>query len=104
MSACHVHHPDAPHTPAARAAPVAARRGALLVAGCPHWQARDMTPDAEPHDLAAMNPTGRFTDRAADYVKYRPDYPTAAFDAVLGGLGDPARVHAVDVGAGTGIS
>ncbi|MGH2570868.1 MAG: class I SAM-dependent methyltransferase, partial [bacterium] len=53
------------------------------------------------HDL---DPRGRFTDRAADYVRYRPDYPAAAIDHVLNGLGDPSRLTAADVGAGTGIS
>ena len=51
-----------------------------------------------------MNPTGRFTDRAADYVKFRPDYPTAAFDLMVRGLGEPSELVAADVGAGTGIS
>ena len=46
----------------------------------------------------------RFGDRAADYARYRPSYPPAAIDAILDALGDPARLHAVDVGAGTGIS
>jgi SAM-dependent methyltransferase len=46
----------------------------------------------------------RFSDRAADYARYRPTYPAAAIDAVLEGLGVPANVLAVDVGAGTGIS
>ena len=59
-------------------------------------------PEAEP--LHQMNPTGRFSDRAADYVRYRPAYPAAAFDAILGGLPDPSRLVAADVGAGTGIS
>ena len=58
----------------------------------------------EPRDgpLHAMDPTGRFSDRAGDYVKYRPDYPAAAIDAVIEGLAPP--VLATDVGAGTGIS
>lgn len=51
-----------------------------------------------------MDPTGRFSDRAADYARFRPDYPAAAWDAVLEGLGDPATLDAADVGAGTGIS
>ncbi len=55
--------------------------------------------DAELFDL---DPTGRFSDRAADYVRYRPDYPAAALDAMLAGLATP--VLAADVGAGTGIS
>jgi len=62
-----------------------------------------MRPDAL-GDPASLDPTGRFSDRADDYVKYRPDYPAAAIDAVLEGLGDPAALVAADVGAGTGIS
>ncbi|HLQ38662.1 MAG TPA: class I SAM-dependent methyltransferase [Planctomycetota bacterium] len=50
------------------------------------------------------DPTRRFSDRAEDYAKYRPGYPPAAFDALLAGLGDPARLVAADIGAGTGIS
>lgn len=64
-----------------------------------------MTPErADDLGLAGMNPTGRFSDRAADYVRYRPDYPAAAITCVLEGLGDPAAIRAADVGAGTGIS
>jgi SAM-dependent methyltransferase len=51
-----------------------------------------------------VRPTERFTDRAADYVKYRPSYPAAAIDCVLDGLGDPAALVAADIGAGTGIA
>jgi SAM-dependent methyltransferase len=51
-----------------------------------------------------MDPTSRFGDRAADYRRYRPDYPRGAIDAILRGLGDPTLLLAVDVGAGTGIS
>ena len=58
----------------------------------------------EPVDLSAMDPTGRFSDRAEDYRRFRPDYPAAALDAILAGAGDPARLVAADVGAGTGIS
>jgi SAM-dependent methyltransferase len=54
--------------------------------------------------LSELDPTGRFGDRASDYVKYRPSYPAAAIDAVLAGLGSPASLHAADIGAGTGIS
>jgi SAM-dependent methyltransferase len=54
--------------------------------------------------LHSLDPTGRFSDRAADYAMYRPSYPSAAVDAVLSGLGEPTRLRAVDVGAGTGIS
>ena len=51
-----------------------------------------------------LDPTGRFADRASDYVKYRPSYPASAIDAVLGGCGEPSSLHAADIGAGTGIS
>src|SRR2546427_12019482 len=51
-----------------------------------------------------LNPTGRFSDRAEDYRRYRPDYPAAALNAILEGLGDPAELEAADVGAGTGIA
>ena len=58
------------------------------------------------HDelLAGLDPTRRFSDRAADYVKWRPDYPAAAFDCMLDGLDPPDTLVAADVGAGTGIS
>jgi SAM-dependent methyltransferase len=54
--------------------------------------------------LSDLDPTGRFGDRARDYVKYRPSYPDAAIDSVLEGLAEPASLSAADVGAGTGIS
>ncbi|HEY6867510.1 MAG TPA: class I SAM-dependent methyltransferase [Candidatus Eisenbacteria bacterium] len=57
-----------------------------------------------PDDLALdrLDPTRRFTDRAGDYARFRPDYPAAAVDAILGGLAAADPV-AADVGAGTGI-
>lgn len=51
-----------------------------------------------------MNPTQRFTGRAADYVIGRPSYPAAAIDALFEGLGDPNALTVADLGAGTGIS
>ena len=51
----------------------------------------------EPFDL---NPTGRFSDRVDDYVRYRPTYPAAAVTCALDGA-PPGPI--VDVGAGTGI-
>jgi SAM-dependent methyltransferase len=55
-------------------------------------------------DLHTRNPTGRFSDRASEYRRYRPSYPPGAIDAVLAGLGEGSRLTAADVGAGTGIS
>jgi SAM-dependent methyltransferase len=46
----------------------------------------------------------RFSDRATDYVKYRPTYPAEAIDTLLEGLGPSDLLVAADVGAGTGIS
>jgi SAM-dependent methyltransferase len=51
-----------------------------------------------------LDTVGRFSDRVADYVKYRPTYPAQAVDIVLDGLGRPAQLVAADIGAGTGIS
>lgn len=51
-----------------------------------------------------MDTVTRFSDRADDYVRYRPPYPGPAIDAILDGLGPPARLTAADIGAGTGIS
>jgi SAM-dependent methyltransferase len=55
-------------------------------------------------DPTAHDPTGRFSNRADDYAKYRPTYPREAIDALLHGLGAPETLFAVDVGAGTGIA
>jgi len=51
-----------------------------------------------------MQPLSRFSDRAADYARFRPAYPEAAITAILEGLGLPAQLVAADIGAGTGIS
>ena len=52
-----------------------------------------------------LNPTGRFTGRAAAYAKYRPDYPPAAIDTIVDALRArwPGSLL-VDVGCGTGIA
>lgn len=54
--------------------------------------------------LYTLDPTGRFTTRADAYRRYRPSYPSGAIDAMIDGLGEPRRLVAADVGAGTGIS
>ncbi len=68
--------------------------------------------------LHHRQPTTRFSDRATDYVKYRPSYPAEAIDAIFDGFGratptrgtgfQPVRgcgvLRAADIGAGTGIS
>jgi SAM-dependent methyltransferase len=54
--------------------------------------------------LYQMNPQGRFSDRAQDYAKYRPSYPSAAIDRILEGLDTTSGLITADIGAGTGIS
>jgi SAM-dependent methyltransferase len=54
--------------------------------------------------LHTQNPTGRFSDRAEDYAKFRPTYPGAAIALALDGLSDSFHLTAADIGAGTGIS
>jgi SAM-dependent methyltransferase len=55
-------------------------------------------------ELSASDPTRRFSDRAADYERYRPGYPPAliAFLRERRALRDGGSV--ADVGSGTGIS
>lgn len=62
----------------------------------------DTNTDSTP--LHTMNPLSRFSDRVADYVKYRPSYPAAAIDIILAELDNSAQLIAADIGAGTGIS
>lgn len=52
----------------------------------------------------ALNATERFTTRVADYVRYRPDYPTALVAWLHRELQVPAGAQVADIGAGTGIS
>jgi hypothetical protein len=56
---------------------------------------------AHRHDRDTID---RFSDRAADYIRYRPTYPAEAIHAILDDLGPAGRLVAADVGAGTGIS
>jgi SAM-dependent methyltransferase len=50
------------------------------------------------------DPTARFSDRVADYVRWRPGYPAAVLEILRRETGlSPAHVVA-DVGSGTGIS
>lgn len=50
-----------------------------------------------------MDATRRFSDRVADYVKFRPGYPDSVFSALATRIpADLPRV-AADIGAGTGI-
>jgi len=48
--------------------------------------------------------TERFSARAEAYTVGRPSYPMQALDALFIGLGEPASLVVLDLGAGTGIS
>lgn len=54
--------------------------------------------------MPALNATERFSDRVADYVRYRPDYPAALLDWLQRELGIAPDWCIADIGAGTGIS
>lgn len=49
------------------------------------------------------NATTRFSNRVADYVKFRPSYPNALLDFMFSELGLSEQSIIADVGAGTGI-
>lgn len=53
--------------------------------------------------LYTLNPLTRFSDKAVDYAKYRPSYPSEAIDVILKGL-NTSQLKIADIGAGTGIS
>lgn len=56
------------------------------------------------NQLYQMNPQERFSDRAQDYAKYRPSYPSEVINCVLEQLRESSSLIAADIGAGTGIS
>jgi len=62
-----------------------------------------MTAGDRTRPLWEQDPTGRFSSRARDYARARPDYPREAVAGILDGLG-VASALAADVGAGTGIA
>jgi SAM-dependent methyltransferase len=51
-----------------------------------------------------LRSTERFSDRVADYVRYRPDYPAALLAWLHCAQGVTPEWRVADVGAGTGIS
>lgn len=54
--------------------------------------------------MTTADPTGRFTDRVADYVRYRPGYPDELLRCLCDDVGLSAETTVADVGSGTGIS
>jgi SAM-dependent methyltransferase len=54
--------------------------------------------------MSNLQSTERFSNRVADYVRYRPTYPTALLDWLRDAQGVTPDWRIADVGAGTGIS
>ena len=49
-----------------------------------------------------MRPTERFSNRAQDYARHRPDYPQPAIDLLAARCGLSASAAVADIGSGTG--
>ena len=54
--------------------------------------------------MDSVDPTTRFSDRVADYVRYRPTYPDALLIALQREVGLSSTSVVADIGSGTGIS
>jgi SAM-dependent methyltransferase len=54
--------------------------------------------------MTDLKPTERFSDRVAEYVRYRPDYPMAMLEWLQREYGVNPPWLVADIGAGTGIS
>lgn len=53
--------------------------------------------------LNELNPTGRFSDRVSNYVKYRPSYPAELIPFMEASFGLKKGQQVADIGSGTGI-
>lgn len=54
--------------------------------------------------MNTLQSTERFSDRVADYVRYRPTYPAVMLDWLRKAHGVTSDWRVADIGAGTGIS
>ena len=54
--------------------------------------------------MNTLQSTERFSDRVADYVRYRPTYPAVMIDWLRKAHGVTSDWRVADIGAGTGIS
>lgn len=52
---------------------------------------------------AGLDPTGRFSSRVDDYVRYRPSYPEAVVELLARECGLSAASTVADIGSGTGF-
>ena len=53
--------------------------------------------------MNSLNSTKRFSNRVADYIKYRPDYPAALFTHLVKKYGLTTDHIVADIGSGTGL-
>jgi len=53
--------------------------------------------------MVATDPKQRFTNRVADYVRYRPDYPRGILDVLREECGLVPESVVADIGSGTGL-
>ncbi|MEM6253734.1 MAG: class I SAM-dependent methyltransferase [Cyanobacteria bacterium P01_D01_bin.156] len=53
--------------------------------------------------MSNLNPTERFSDRVADYIKYRPDYPVALMEYLVECCQLKPDHVVADIGSGTGL-
>ena len=53
--------------------------------------------------MKQYDPTTRFSDRVANYVKYRPSYPQEAITSFIQKYSIPRESTFADIGSGTGI-
>src|SRR5690348_13485893 len=60
-----------------------------------------MTNDQRP--TTELRPTERFSDRVADYVRYRPTYPPELLECLRRHCGLTPQWVAADIGSGTGL-
>ncbi|MBA4017631.1 MAG: SAM-dependent methyltransferase [Pirellula sp.] len=54
--------------------------------------------------MTSPQSTERFSDRVADYVRYRPGYPAETLDVLRDAVGLTSESVVADIGSGTGIS
>lgn len=64
---------------------------------------RNPAPQRAIPTLPDHNPTGRFSDRVADYVRARPGYPAELVDVLTQRCGFGVQATIADVGSGTGL-
>lgn len=50
-----------------------------------------------------LNPTGRFSNRVENYIKYRPSYPSAVIDLLRKECQMTGASVVADIGSGTGF-